>query len=155
MNRSKKIGFTFIKNEITNSVWVARFLNKLTIDGKKSKTEKFVYNSFILLKKHKINASLNLFYAFELLRPLIYTRPFTARGKVKLVPTRLGIEEQYNRALTWFAQSVKSGKEKVILGRFLRELFKIVVYKRSSALKQKRRVYKTVIKNRTLINFRF
>lgn len=155
MNRNKKIGITFKKNEIFNSFWVARFINKLTLGGRKQKIEKVFYNSVIKLKKCKINTILNLFYIFEILKPLIYIKPYTVRGKIKLMPVRLGVEEQYNRAIFWFVKTVQKSKEKTLESRFLRELFKIVIYKRSAALKQKKRIYKTVIKNRTLVNFRF
>lgn len=155
MNRNKKIGFTFVKNELTRSLWINRFLNKLTYSGQKETTENMLYSIMLDLKKNKINLVLSLFYAFEILKPIVFVKPNAVRGKIKFVPSHIGVEEQYNRAISWLVQSIQRGDDKNFKNRVVREIFKIMLYKRSWGLKQKRRIYKTVIKNRTLINFRF
>lgn len=100
MNRNKKIGITFIKNEITRSFWINRLVNKLTKGGQKNTIEKKLYHLILFLKKKHINAPLLFFYVFELLRPVLLAKPHTVRGKVKLVPAKVSTEEQYNKALS-------------------------------------------------------
>ena len=95
MNKNKETGLTFLKNEITNSYLFARFLNKLTKNGKKALIEKLIYSLFLEMKLHRINCFLEIFYVLELLRPVAGVRPLTSRGKTQFIPAVITVERQY------------------------------------------------------------
>lgn len=154
MNRNKKIGQTFIRNEITNSFWINRFINKLTKNGNKKSVENNFYKLFLKSKSLKLNFPLHFFYCLEILRPVLILRNKTKGGRVNLIPTQISLERQYDYSLTWLVHAINKDKLKNLSSKIFKQILKISILKRSKALSKKRKIYKKLVKNRFAIHFK-
>lgn len=60
---------------------MSKILNKLTLNGKKEKVENNVYRQVLKAKENKQNSFLILFYALEILKPILSLNKSVKRGK--------------------------------------------------------------------------
>ena len=95
------------------SVLVTKLINKLLIEGKKSKAEKIVYDAFEIVKQKSGDDPLSTFNrAVENVRPLLEVRARRVGGATYQVPSEVRPERSIALALRWIVgySRVKAGR---------------------------------------------
>jgi len=138
------------------SVVIAKFINYIMLDGKKSKAEKIVYQSVVNLS-NKVEK--NPIEAFEEiidnLRPLIEVKSKRVGGATYQVPMEVRSSRSLSLALKWLASSARSRKtEKTMVGRLSGEL--VDAYnKKGAAYKKKEDTHKMAEANKAFSHYRW
>ena len=138
------------------SVVIAKFINYLMFDGKKSKAEKIVYEAVGSLsnkvKKEPIEAFEEI---VDNLRPLIEVKSRRVGGATYQVPVEVRSARSLSLALKWLASAARSRKtEKTMVSRLLGEL--IDAYnKKGLAYKKKEDTHKMAESNKAFSHYRW
>jgi small subunit ribosomal protein S7 len=139
-----------------NSKVVAKFVNMVMVEGKKSTAEKIVYGAFDIVKKNLNEQDiLKVFYkALDNVRPRLEVKPRRVGGATYQVPIEVRQERGTSIALRWirdFAQ-VKKGKP---MGQKLAEEI-ISAYKgEGSAIKKRDDTHKMAESNKAFAHFKW
>ena len=138
------------------SVVIAKFINYLMFDGKKSKAEKIVYEAISNLsnkvKKEPIEAFEEI---VDNLRPLIEVKSRRVGGATYQVPMEVRSARSLSLALKWLANAARSRKaEKTMVGRLSGEL--VDAYnKKGLAYKKKEETHKMAESNKAFSHYRW
>ncbi len=103
---------------------VAKFINYMMLDGKKTASQKLVYGAFdILANRIKDTSPLEVFEtAIENIKPRIEVRSKRVGGANYQVPMQVGSKRQLSLAFRWVRDAVRKGKGQPIAQRLAREL---------------------------------
>lgn len=98
---------------IFNSVEVGKFINYLMLDGKKTVSQKIIYNILGSIKKEDKNPLQILHQAINNVAPNYEVTPRRLGGASYLVPTEVRRSRKLFFALNWIIQAAKArtGKE--------------------------------------------
>lgn len=108
-----------LPDPVYNDLTVARFINKLMLCGKKSKSEKVFYDTMEIIQKKSGKEAMKVFNtALENVRPMIEVRPRRVGGATYQVPVEVRPKRKDALALRWIisyarARSGKSMQEKL------------------------------------------
>lgn len=108
-----------LPDPVYNDLTVARFINKLMLCGKKSKSEKVFYDTMEIVQKKSGKEAIKVFNtALENVRPMIEVRPRRVGGATYQVPVEVRPKRKDALALRWIisyarARSGKSMQEKL------------------------------------------
>src|SRR5258706_839593 len=106
-----------IPDPVHNSVMAQRFINRLTMDGKKSTAERIFYGALEIIEKKASKPGLEVFeQAIRNVMPIIEVRPRRVGGSTYQVPVEVRQERKSSLALRWL--TIKSRKRS---GRTMRE----------------------------------
>ncbi len=113
MPRHKYKKITIKPDKLYNSFEIAKFINYVMIDGKKTIAEKIVYKVLEQIK-NKVNKNpLEIFYkAIENTSPSMEVRPRRLGGASYLVPTEVRKERKLFLSLNWIIQAAKARSNK-------------------------------------------
>jgi len=120
-----------------NNVRVAKFINKVMYEGKKSLAEKLVYGAFNLIEqKYKMNGFETFVSAIENLRPDRQLKSVRIGGSNYQVPEACDVHRSENLAYKWLIMSMRSRSERSSIEKLAAEIFDIF-NKRGSAIKKR------------------
>ena len=108
-----------LPDPVYNDLTVARFINKLMLCGKKSKSEKVFYDAMEIIQKKSGKEAMKIFNtALDNVRPMIEVRPRRVGGATYQVPVEVRPKRKDALALRWIisyarARSGKSMQEKL------------------------------------------
>lgn len=108
-----------LPDPVYNDLTVARFINKLMFQGKKSKSEKIFYEAMELIQKKTGKEAFKVFNtALDNVKPTIEVRPRRVGGATYQVPVEVRPKRKEALALRWIisyarARSGKSMYEKL------------------------------------------
>ncbi len=107
-----------------NSKLVAKFINAMMVQGKKSTAQKIFYDSMdIISKKVKDVQTLEVFEkAVNNVKPLLEVRSKRIGGASYQVPMQVGPKRQQSLAFRWIIQSARAKKGKPMFQRLASEL---------------------------------
>ncbi len=97
---------------IYNSLEVAKFINYVMIDGKKSVAQRIVYNTLERLKKTSNNPLKTLHQAITNVAPNFEVRPRRLGGASYLVPIEVSPQRKLFLALNWIIEAAKKRSNK-------------------------------------------
>lgn len=100
------------KDLLYNSFEVAKFINYLIVDGKKSKAEKIVYTVLERIKKEGKDPLAILGKAINNVAPKMEVRPRRLGGASYLVPIEVRKERQLFLSLNWIIEAAKARSSK-------------------------------------------
>lgn len=100
------------KDPVYNSYSVAKLINYVMIDGKKSVAKKIVYSVLEKIKKQEKNPLELLEKAINNVAPQIEVRPRRLGGASYLVPVEVRKERQLFLALNWIINAAKARPNK-------------------------------------------
>jgi small subunit ribosomal protein S7 len=106
----KKTGVNI--DPVYGSYEVAKFINYVMKDGKKTVAEKVVYNTLESLKKEDDDALVTLNKAISNVTPEKEVRPRRLGGASYLVPTEVRKERRLYLALNWLIEAAESRSNK-------------------------------------------
>jgi small subunit ribosomal protein S7 len=103
---------------------VAKFINYMMFDGKKTASQKLVYDAFDIIRGRIKDATpLEVFEkAIENIKPRIEVRSKRVGGANYQVPMQVGSKRQLSLAFRWVRDAVRAGSGQAISQRLAREL---------------------------------
>ena len=156
MRRRKAQEKTILADPKFNSKIVAKFINMVMREGKKSLAEKIVYGAFELVKQ-QLNEpdALKVFHkAIDNIRPRLEVKPRRVGGATYQVPIEVRQERGTSIALRWIIDFSRAKKGKSMREKIAEEL--ISAYKgEGSAIKKKDDTHKMADANKAFAHFRW
>lgn len=138
------------------SVVVAKFINYIMYDGKKSKAESIVYASIRNLSDRTNKKPIEVFEeVVEKLRPLIEVKSRRVGGATYQVPIEVRSSRSLSLALKWLANAARSRKsEKTMIDKLSNEL--VDSYNgRGAAYKKREDTHKMAEANKAFSHYRW
>lgn len=139
-----------------NSKVVAKFINMVMLEGKKSLAEKMVYGAFEIIKKQLNEPDvLKIFHkALENARPRLEVKPRRVGGATYQVPIEVRQERGTSIALRWIRDFAKVKKGKSMKEKLAEEI--LSAYKgEGSAIKKRDDTHKMAEANKAFAHFRW
>ena len=138
------------------SVLVAKFINSLMIDGKKSVARRIFYEAMERLRqKSKGEDPLQIFEkAMENVKPLLETRSRRVGGATYQVPVEARPERQRALAIRWIIQAARQRPEKTMVERLAAELWD-AYHNRGAAIKKREDTHRMAEANRAFAHYRW
>jgi small subunit ribosomal protein S7 len=107
-----------------DSLLIARFMNKINFEGKKSASQRVLYGALDLIKK-KTNEDPKVVFtrAIDNIRPLLEVKPRRVGGATYQVPTEVRPERGWALAMRWLLQFARKSAGKPMSERLSDEIF--------------------------------
>jgi len=136
-------------------VVLAKFMNNLMKDGKKSVAEKIVYGAFDQITKSTKDDPLEVFMkALEEVSPVVEVKSRRVGGANYQVPVEIRPSRRQALAMRWIVDAARNRKEKSMPARLAAEL-RDAVDGKGAAVKKKEDVHKMAEANKAFSHFRF
>ena len=135
---------------------VAKFMNQLMVDGKKSIAEKIVYGAFDELEKSVQKESpVDVFKkVLDQVAPVVEVRSRRIGGATYQVPVEVRARRRTALAMRWLVEAARKRKEKSMPARLAAEL-KEAMDGKGAAVKKKEDMHKMAEANKAFSHFRF
>lgn len=156
MRRRKAQEKEILADPIYNSKIVAKFVNMVMLEGKKSIAEKMVYGAFEVVKKQLNEPDIiKIFHkALDNVRPRLEVKPRRVGGATYQVPIEVRQERGTSIALRWIRDFAKAKKGRSMKERLAEEI--ISAYKgEGSAIKKRDDTHKMAEANKAFAHFRW
>ena len=139
-----------------NDKVLSKFINIVMYDGKKSKSEKIVYDALdIASKKLKISEPIDLFKtALNNVKPGIEVRSRRVGGATYQVPVEVRNERAQALAIRWIVDASRKRNEKSMVERLAQELADAHENKGTS-IKKREDTHKMAEANRAFAHYRW
>src|SRR5882672_9113568 len=141
-------------DRLYNSTMVAKFINRVMLDGKKQLAERLVYNGMQkAADKLKINNPLEVFeQAMKNIQPHLETRSRRVGGANYQIPFEVKGQRQQHLNTMWFVAAARDRKGMSMEDRIAQEL--VDAYNNTgAAVKKKEDVHKMAEANRAFAHF--
>ena len=134
---------------------VAKFMNQLMVDGKKSIAEKIVYGAFEQLEKtnSKEDPVETFKKVLDKVAPVVEVRSRRIGGATYQVPVEVRAKRRTALAMRWIVDAARNRKEKSMPARLAAEL-RDAVDGKGAAVKKKEDVHKMAEANKAFSHFR-
>lgn len=138
-----------------NSKLVAKFINCMMRDGKKSITESLLYDAFKIIEGKTGETAIKIFDdAVENVRPVIEVKSRRVGGSTYQVPTEIRPPRRTALAIRWIIDFARKRSEKGMSQKLASELLD-AANKRGSAVKKKEDTHKMAEANKAFAHFRW
>ncbi len=140
---------------VFNSVRVARFINKLMWDGKKTIAEKIFYTALKKIEERTKKDGLEVFNkAIDNLKPIYEVRPRRVGGATYQVPVEVDERRGETLAMRWLLQVTRDEKGRPMVDKLVDEI--IEAYNNGGkAMKIRENVHRMAEANRAFAHFRW
>ena len=154
MRRKRKYKKDYLPDIKYNNVAVARFINYLMKEGKKSVAEKVMYRTLDLIAKQtKQDDSLAIFLkAIENTSPLMEVASRRVGGANYQVPREVRPDRKFFLAVRWIIQAARSKKGKPMAEKLSEELI-AASKNEGAAIKKKQDTHRMAEANRAFAHF--
>ena len=134
---------------------VAKFMNALMLDGKKSVAERIVYGAFETIQDRSSQDPLKLFHeALENVKPTVEVRSRRVGGATYQVPTEVRSDRRQTLAIRWLIAAAKDRSENTMRERLSNELMDAAAG-RGTAVKKREDTHKMAEANRAFSHYRW
>ena len=134
---------------------LAKFMNRIMLDGKKSTSEKIVYGAFDLVSKKTDKTPIDFFHeALNNVKPSLEVRSRRVGGATYQVPMEVRSTRAQALAFKWILSNSKKRNEKTQRERLANELIDAFENKGNS-VKKKDEVHKMAEANRAFAHYRW
>ena len=149
-NKSKK---TLLPDPVYDNVLVAKFINKIMKDGKKTTARKIVYGSFEIIKEKTKKEPLDVFEkAIDNTSPLLEVKAKRVGGATYQVPREVEKDRMVTLAMRWLIEAANSKKGKPMREKLAEELI-LASQNEGSAVKKKENTHRMAEANRAFAHF--
>ncbi len=141
---------------IYNSVIVAKLINKVMKDGKKSTAEWIVYEAFKKIQEETGQDPLEYFLkALENIKPIYEVRPRRVGGATYQIPMEVPERRQIHLALKWLVEAARERKDaRGMINKLAKEI--IDAYnQRGGAYKKREDVHRMAEANKAFAHYRW
>ena len=154
--RKKRAEKRFLKPDPKyNEILVAKFVNSLMYDGKKSTVRKMIYNAFDIIEERTKKPGVEVFKkAIENTAPIIEVRSRRVGGATYQVPTEVRPERRVALAMRWIKTYARQRNEKSMSLRLASELIS-ASNAEGSAVKKKEDTHKMAEANKAFAHFKW
>ena len=152
--KNRNLARTIKPDPVYNDVTVARFINKLTWDGKKQKARGIFYNSLKRIKTlESSEEALTVFKkAIENCKPTMEVRSRRVGGATYQVPVDIRPARKMTLAMRWLVAHSRNRKGKPVSESLARELVE-AYHNRGNTIKKKEEVHKMAESNRAFSHY--
>ncbi len=138
-----------------NDKVIAKLINKLTSDGKKSKAEKIIYGALDTVEEKTKTESIKVFKkALENIKPVLEVKSRRVGGATYQVPVEVRPDRKLSLALRWLVGYAKARSEKSMVEKLAGELIDASNSK-GGAVKKKEDVHKMAEANKAFAHYRW
>ena len=122
MRRRRPERREILPDPIFSDLVVAKFVNNLMLDGKKSIAEKLFYNSLDIIKQREKKDGLDVFKkALDNVSPLVEVKSKRIGGATYQVPTEVRERRRAALAMRWLIQFARARKGQTMADRLAAE----------------------------------
>jgi small subunit ribosomal protein S7 len=140
---------------VYNDELVARFVNYVMRNGKKSLAQRIVYEAFQLVEERIGEPGIDVFKrAVNNTAPLLEVRSRRVGGATYQVPMEVRPERRISLAFRWIIQSARARKDKSMAIRLANELM-AAARGEGGAIKKRDDMHRMAEANRAFAHFRF
>jgi small subunit ribosomal protein S7 len=134
---------------------IARFMNRIMVDGKKSISEKIVYGAFDIVSKKTDKDPLSFFHeALDNVKPNLEVKSRRVGGATYQVPMEVRPRRAQTLAMKWIVDCAVKRNEKTMRERVAGEILDAHNNK-GSAVKKREETHKMAEANRAFSHFRW
>ena len=134
---------------------VAKFINVMMLDGKKSIAERIIYGALDIIGDRGAEKPLDVFYdALDNIRPVVEVKSRRVGGATYQVPVEVRPSRRIALAMRWLVDSARNRSEKSMTQRLAAELMD-AAEKRGGAARKKDEVHRMAEANKAFSHFRF
>ena len=138
-----------------NSLTLAKFINFVMYDGKKTTSEKIIYDALEKIKNKTKEDPIKIFNdAIENIRPNLEVRSRRVGGATYQVPVEIKTKRSQTLALKWLLQAARSRKNKSMADKLSYELMD-ASQKNGSAMKKREDTHKMAESNKAFAHYRW
>ncbi len=138
-----------------DSVLVAKFINSIMRDGKKSIAQKALYNALDILGEKANESPLKMFeQALDNVRPLIEVKSRRVGGSTYQVPTEIRPARRTALGIRWIITYARQRPEKGMANKLASELLD-AANNRGASVKKKEDTHKMAEANKAFAHFRW
>ncbi len=134
---------------------VAKFINIIMLDGKKSIAESIIYGALDIIAERGVDKPLDTFYqALENIRPVVEVKSRRVGGATYQVPVEVRPSRRNALAMRWLVESARKRGEKSMTQRLAGELMD-AAENRGAAARKKDDVHRMAEANKAFSHYRF
>lgn len=134
---------------------VAKFVNSLMLDGKKSTAENIVYGAFDLIKERTGDEPVEVFKkALENVRPVVEVKSRRVGGSTYQVPVEVRAERRNALAMRWVVSYARGRGEKTMQERLAAE-FLDASSNRGASVKKREDTHRMAEANKAFAHYRW
>jgi small subunit ribosomal protein S7 len=144
-----------LPDPIYNSPLVAKFINVMMLDGKRSTAEGILYQAMDMMKEKTGEDALKVFKrAIENLQPRVEVKSKRVGGANYQVPVEVNASRRTALAMRWLVSYARERGEKTMVARLAAELLDAAAGK-GNAVKKKDDVHRMAEANRAFAHYRW
>ena len=137
------------------SLMLAKFINFLMYDGKKTTAEKIIYSALDRIKEKTKEDPIKVFNeAINNIRPNLEVRSRRVGGATYQVPVEVKTKRSQTLALRWLLDSARKRKNKTMSEKLINELID-AFQKKGSAIKKREDTHRMAESNKAFAHFRW
>lgn len=133
---------------------LAKFMNHVMEDGKKSVAEKIVYGALATVSKNGANALESFEKALDAIAPMVEVKSRRVGGATYQVPVEVRAERRAALAMRWLVDHARKRGEKSMALRLAGEISD-AAQGRGSAVKKREDVHRMAEANKAFSHYRF
>tara|TARA_B100000575_G_C22895051_1_gene520654 strand:- start:167 stop:637 length:471 start_codon:yes stop_codon:yes gene_type:complete len=134
---------------------LAKFINRIMLDGKKSVSERIVYGAFDIVSKKTDKTPIDFFHeALGNVKPALEVRSRRVGGATYQVPMEVRPRRAQALAMKWIVESALKRNEKTMRERIANEMLDAINNK-GNAVKKREETHKMAEANRAFSHFRW
>ena len=146
---------TILPDHKFKDIVLAKFMNRIMVDGKKSISEKIVYGAFDLVSKKTDKEPIDFFHeALNNVKPSLEVRSRRVGGATYQVPVEVKSKRAQALAIRWLVDSARKRKDKHMSDKIFNELFD-AYERKGAAVKKREDVHKMAESNKAFAHFRW
>ena len=143
-----------IPDPVHNDLLVAKFVNQIMKDGKKSIAQKIFYDALSELKKSFDDPMVAFKKAVENIKPALEVRSRRIGGSTYQVPMDIRPKRQLALAMRWLVEFARKRNEKTMSQRLAGELSE-AYHNRGNAFKKRDDVHKMADANKVFAHYKW
>ncbi|MFN3476057.1 MAG: 30S ribosomal protein S7 [Candidatus Methylomirabilales bacterium] len=144
-----------LPDPVYNSKLVAKFINCLMRDGKKSLAERIFYKAMRIIEERlKIDPQKMFKQAIDNVKPVLEVKPRRVGGATYQVPVEVRPERRISLAIRWIIAFARKRSEKTMQERLAAELIE-EANNRGAAVKKKEDTHRMAEANKAFAHYRW
>lgn len=144
-----------LPDPVYNNDLVAKMINKVMLDGKRSTAERIFYGAMSIIEKKTGEDPFKIFkQAIENVKPFMETKSRRVGGSTYQVPVEVSQRRRTSLGLRWIVNSSRGRGEKTMAERLAGELMDAFSSK-GGAVRKKEEVHRMAEANRAFAHYRW
>ncbi|NLW60746.1 MAG: 30S ribosomal protein S7 [Firmicutes bacterium] len=144
-----------IPDPIYNDPMITKFINKITLSGKRGLAERIMYSAMDLVKEKTGKDPMEVFQeAMKNVMPVLEVRPRRVGGATYQVPVEVRPERRVSLAMRWLVHSARARAERTMSERLAAELID-AANNTGASVKKKEDTHRMAEANKAFAHYRW